>query len=372
MPAQGVHGPEGLIYTVSIAGVEFGIESANVAGTFAIERIARLNGASADVLGLHTWKGAPLPVLDPLPRLGMLPRRGEATPPGTAVVVQTAGANVAIAVDSISGPFADSKPDRHMLDPGTFFGDHPVPRAADAWTDLRDALGKHASYTVSDVNIAWVTRRYRSAKWGRALPATRERAAEFLAGFGSPCIDTLWNESLRAGLKPLMPGSSARQFSVWNPECGRGLDALSLACILAMDRPRLRAKIWAVDRLEAIVEAQDCSLPHSDVPEYLKRSGVLEEKDGRFSGNDAVRERIVLVCSDAFVPVPESFDLILYRDRLSYLDARAQKITIAGFRRALRPGGCVITGVHEKLPASEWNEQTHGHLPAWKIRGTSS
>lgn len=372
MPSQGAHGSEGLVYTVSIAGVEFGIEAAYVAGTFAIERIARVHGASADVLGLHTWKGVPLPVLDPRPRLGVSPGRGDTTNQGTAVVVQLGGAHVAIAVDSVIGPLAYSKAARQMLDPASMLGDHAAPNAPDAWADLRAALWTHASFMLSDVNVAWVTRRYRSAKWGRVLPSTETLAAGFLAGFGSPCADTPWNESLRAGLNALLPGSSTRQFAIWNNGCGRGTDALSLACILAMDRPRLRVKIWAVDELEAIVEAQNSTLSRSDVPEYLKRSGLLAEEGGQFSGLDAFRERIVFVCSDAFVPFPESFDMIVCRDRLSYLDAHAQITAIAAFRRALRPGGTLITGVHERLPASEWSEQTHRNLPAWKIRKVHS
>jgi chemotaxis methyl-accepting protein methylase len=368
MPVQRVHGSEGLVYTASIAGVEFGIDAAQVEGTFEIVRIAPVHGASSDVLGLHTWKGAPLPVLDPRPHLGMLPRGGETANQGAAVVVQLGGAHVAIAFDSVRGPLVYSRSARQMLDFISLFDDHALPRAPDVWADLRAALWKHASYAISDVNIAWVTRRYRSAQWGRVLPSTQKLAAEFLAGFGSPCVDTLWNEKLRARMNALLHGSSTRQFAIWNHGRGRGFDALSLACILAVDRPRLRVKIWAVDELAAIVVAQDPSLSRSDVPEYLKGSGLLVEEGGRFSATDAVLERIVLVSSDAFVPFPGSFDMIVCRDRLSYLDAHAQTAAIAAFKRALRPKGTLITGVHEKMPASDWSAQPHAHLPSWKIR----
>lgn len=370
MPLHGVRGSEGLIYRVSIAGVEYGIEAAQVAGTFEIERIAPVPGASADVLGLHSWKGTPLPVLDPRLSLGILQR--ETAIPGTAVVVHLGGAHVALSVDSAVGPLADSRAARRMLDPASLFGNHAVPRGPDAWADLRAALWKHASFAVSDVNFAWVTRRYRSAKWGRVLPSTPKLAAEFLAGFRPPCVDTLWSESLRARLIALLPGSSTRQFAIWNHGCDRGNDALSIACILAMDRPRLRVKIWAIDELAAIVEAEKCSWPAADVPEYFKLSGLLAEEGGRFSGNDAVRERIIFVCSDAFIPFPESFDMIVCRNRLSYLDAKARTSAVDDFRRALRPGGSLITGAHEKMPAGDWNEQPHGQLPSWKIQRVTS
>jgi chemotaxis methyl-accepting protein methylase len=368
MPLQGVHGSESLIYAVSIAGVEYGIEAVKVEGTFEIGRIARVQGASADVLGLHSWKGTPLTVLDPGPHLGLLSGHPERESRGTAVVVQLGRGYVAIAVDSAIGPLADSRVPRRMLDPDSLIGARAAPPAPDAQSDLRAFLWEHASFAVSDLNIAWVARRFRSPQWGRVLPSTQARAAEFLAGFGSPCAGTLWNESLRTGLRALLPGASTRHFTIWNPGCGRGNDALSLACILAMDRPRLHARIWAVDELALIVEAQSFSLPVSDVPEYLRRSGLLTEEGGRFSGREAVREKITFGSSDAFLPFPETFDMIICRDRLSYIDARAQTSAIAAFRRALRPGGTLIVGVHEKLPAGDWSAQPHGHLPSWKIR----
>jgi chemotaxis methyl-accepting protein methylase len=353
-----------LVYTVSIAGSEYGIEAAQVEGTFAIERMARVRGASPDVLGLHSWQGTPLAVLDPCPHLGVL--RAEGTNQGTAIVVRLGGAHVAFAVDNVSGPLPDSRADRQMLDPGSLLGGRaPAP---DPWAGLRAALQTHASYTVSDVNIDWVMRRYRSRKWGRVLPSTEKRAAEFLAGFGSPCVDTLWNESLRAGLRALLPGSSTRHFAIWNHGCGRGNDALSLACIFAMDRPRLKVKIWAVDELAAIVEAQSSSWSAADVPEYLGKSGHLDQEGGRFSGGGAVRAKIILVCAEAFEPVPEAFDMIVCRDRLSYLDAGSQAVLLRTFRGALRPGGIVITGLHEKLPSDEWSEQPDTHLRSWAVR----
>ena len=361
-------GVPGLVYTVFIGGSEYCIEAACVEGTFEIERIAPVRGASADVLGLHVWQGAPLPVLDPRPHLGVLFRHGETTNQGTAVVLRLRGVQVAMAVDSVTGPLSDCGAERRTLDPGTLFGGQAAAPAPDAVPGLRDALRTQASYAVSDVNSAWVLRRYRSARWGSVLPSTEKLAADFLAGFASQCIDTLWNESLRAGLLALLPGSSARHFAIWNHGCRRGNDALSLACILAMDRPRLKVKIWADDELAAIVEAESSSWSPADVPEYLRESGLFAEEGGLFSGSAAVRARIIFVHEDAFEPIPESFDMIVCRDRLSYLDAHAQSAAIATFRGALRTGGTLITGVHEKLPSNDWSERPDRHLSSWTIR----
>jgi chemotaxis methyl-accepting protein methylase len=361
----------GLVYTVFIGGIEYCVEAVHVAGTFAIERIAPVHGASADVLGLHNWKGAPLPVLDPRPHLG-LPRHGDAANRGTALVVRQSGAQVAIAVDSVAGPLPDSGAERRILDPRSLFGGHAAAPARDTLAGVRDALWKLASFEVSDMNSAWVHRRCRSAKWGGALPSTEKGAADFLAGFASPCIDMLWNESLHAALSGLLPGPSTRHFAIWNHRCGRGNDALSLACILAMDRPRLKVKIWAVDELAPIVEAQSSSWSAESVPEYLATSGLLDEEGGRFSGGAAVRARIILVCADAFEPVPESFDMIVCRDRLSYLGTDARAALITAFRRALRPEGILIIGAHEKLPSSDWIEGSGARLSSWTMRGISA
>ena len=360
----------GIVYTISVGGIEYDIEAAQVAGTFPIERIARVPGASADVLGLHVWKGAPIPVVDPRPHLGMIPPLGEMAERAMAVVVRLGGEHVAILVESVTGPRADPGVGRQMLDPGSVFGSSAAPPKPDPWADVRSALWKHASFAVSDINIAWVTRKYRSAKWGRVLPSTEKLAADFLAGFGSPCLDTPWNPGLRAGVQAPLPRRSARSFTIWNHFCGRGNDALALACIIAMERPRLKVKIWAVDELAAIVAAETSSWSPAEVPEYLVASGCLIEESGRLRAGAAVRARIILVCADAFEPVPGSFDMIVCRDRLSYLDAGSQAATIAAFKQALRPEGIVIAGVHERLPSNDWIEQPDAHLSSWKLRKT--
>jgi chemotaxis methyl-accepting protein methylase len=358
-----------LVYTISVGGIEYSIDAAHVAGTFEIRGIAPVHGASAEVLGLHAWRGLPLAVVDPRLHLGMEPLRGKTTIEGTAVVVRLGRTHVAVLVERVTGPFADAGAARKMLDPNSFLGGSPALPATDPWTDVRVALWKHASYAVSDVNIAWVTRRYRSAKWGRVLPSTEKLAADFLARFNSPCVQTLWNEGLRTGLHALLPGPSTRHFAIWNHCCGRGNDALSLACICAIERPRLKVKIWAVDELAAIVDAQNASWSSADVPEYLGKSGLLAEQGGRYSGGAFVRASIMLVCADAFEPMRESFDMIVCRDRLSYLDARRQTALIATFKRTLRPRGTVILGAHEKLPSNDWIEQPDTHLSSWTHRG---
>ncbi|MFI5368681.1 MAG: CheR family methyltransferase [Spirochaetia bacterium] len=360
-----------LVYTISVGGIDYDIDAAHVAGTFEIKRLAPVPGASADVLGLHAWNGTPLTILDPRLRLGMdQPRRATASQ-GAAVVLRSGGGHVAIVVERVTGPGVDSGTGRQMLDPSVLIGSGVASAAPDPWADLRAALWQHSSYAVSDVNISWVVRRYRSAKWGGVLPSTEELAADFLAGFSSPCVDTLWNESLRAGLHALLPARSTRHFAVWNPWCGRGGDSLSVACILAIERPRLKLKIWAVDELAAIVDAQTCSWSPAEVPEYLRTSGLLSENAGRLGGGAAVRARIILVCTDAFEPARASFDMIVCRDRLSSLDARRQAAALTTFKHALRPGGTVIAGAHEKLPSSDWIEQPDRRLSSWRLRTTA-
>jgi SAM-dependent methyltransferase len=367
-----VHGGEKLLYTATIAGVEYGIDAPHVAGTFEISRLYPVPGASVDVLGLHAWKGTPIPVVDPRSHLGELSRHGDMGRQFWAVVVRSAGLHIAIAVDRVVGPLAYSGAPRRMLDLASLLGNREDSRGRDARAGLRAALWKHASFAVTDVNIDWVTRRRRSAKKGRVSPSTPKLATGFLASFGSPCIDTLWNESLRGALRALVPGSSSRSFAIWNHGCGRGYDALSVACILALDRPRWRVTIWAVDELAAIVEAQNSTLSRSDVPDYLKRSGLVAEEEGHLSAVESIRNKILFVCSDAFVPFSESFDMIICRDRLSYMDAHAQAAAIDAFSRALRPAGTLITGVHERMPARQWSEQRLGDLPSWKVRGVMS
>jgi chemotaxis methyl-accepting protein methylase/chemotaxis signal transduction protein len=356
------------LYIVSIAGVDYGIDAAFVAGTFEIDRpFTPIPGSPSHVLGLHAWNGIPLAVVDPRSFLGV--STDSAFPLGhvSAVILRFGATHVAVVADNVIGPRAISEKSAVMLDPATLLGDDSR-SPKDALADLRTALWEHASFAVSDINLAWIMKRHRTAKSRRVPLATRELVSEFLSGFSSPCIDSPWSESLRSELLASMPRSTSRPFTIWNHGCGRGLDAISIACILALDRPRLRVKIWADDDVRMIGEAQKLVLPGGSVPGYLRRSGLVVAKGEQATVVSRIRDTILFISTEALVPFSGIFDMIICRDRLSHMEETAKAASIDAFTHALHSGGTLITGIHERMPVSEWIETRPGKLPCWKMR----
>lgn len=95
------------------------------------------------------------------------------------------------------------------------------------------------------------------------------------------------------------------------------------------------------------------------------RAQAFEARGRQFCLRVRFRENIVFRCEDVRKQVPEQrFRLILCRNlAFTYFDDTAQRAALDGFGRQLKPGGALVIGTHERLPANNDFETWPGVAP---------
>jgi chemotaxis protein methyltransferase CheR len=164
-------------------------------------------------------------------------------------------------------------------------------------------------------------------------------------------LPTLCQQALQQG---------RQEFRVWSVGCASGEEPYSLALLwtycLEQQYPQLQLHILATDtKYELLSRAQSACYPFSSV-----RNLPIQWRDEAFSNinedyclQPVYKQRITFQYHDVRQPVPASgFDLILCRNlAFTYYDQELQKIVAKQLITTLRPGGGLVLGVHEALPA---------------------
>jgi chemotaxis protein methyltransferase CheR len=146
----------------------------------------------------------------------------------------------------------------------------------------------------------------------------------------------------------------------WCAGCASGEEAFSLAALWASSlAPReagLRLSILATDVDEQLlVRARRGVFRASslrEVPTDLRAQGFEQREEG-FAVREALRRDVEFSCQDLREQMPEGpFDLILCRNvAFTYFSAALQREILARFGARLVPGGALVIGLHESLPA---------------------
>ena len=146
---------------------------------------------------------------------------------------------------------------------------------------------------------------------------------------------------------------------IWVPECGGGEDLFSLAILLQEEGLQHRARIYATDLSEAILEkTRKGVFPHNrighDTDNYLQAGGRrcfsdyyrIEQDHARF--NDSVMEPIVFAEHNLGTDGPFNlFQAILCRRALSAFNDWLQERVQALFTESLRRFGVLALGACE-------------------------
>jgi chemotaxis protein methyltransferase CheR len=158
----------------------------------------------------------------------------------------------------------------------------------------------------------------------------------------------------------MAPGDRLR---AWSAGCASGEEAYTLALIspdaeiVATDvHPTMLARARAA-------EYEPSSL--KELPEAYRARG-FDARDGRLVVRPEVR-RSVSVCEHDLDDEPPAgpFDLVLCRNvAFTYFAPERQRAVLARLRRALRPGGALVIGLHEQLPEPAGFESWPGGLRA--------
>ena len=186
------------------------------------------------------------------------------------------------------------------------------------------------------------------AEWDalRALtPVTISRFARDRAVFDALARDVV-PELERAALR-----DGRERLRAWSAGCASGEEAYTVALLWpAMD-------VLATDMHPAVLDrARRAAYPSSSLRELTasERERGFTASGGEHVVRPEVAARVTIAGHDLRDPPPDGpFDLVLCRNvAFTYLDDAAQRAVLGRLAHALRPGGALVTGLHEAPPAS--------------------
>lgn len=233
---------------------------------------------------------------------------------------------------------------------------------------IKDGLQRFKSFYTTEVNEDWVKRRF--DEWVRKKGkdsyqiSSEKDAEEFLEPFYSSHTRGFWSKEYSQSLYEALPANSAKQICVWNPGCGKGYEAYSLACVLRKKYPDARIKIYAQDiDLLSISNAPLLSVPN-EIASSWYGPFLTQGVTGAYSFKPEIKEMILFEYHDCMhtntMPV---VDLVYCRDLISFLDPSVQKTLLNDFDEKLKGNGRVIVGENETLShMANWSETMVGSV----------
>jgi len=179
----------------------------------------------------------------------------------------------------------------------------------------------------------------------------------------------------------------------WSAGCGAGEEPFTLAIAwelaVAPHWPGIALDVLATDLHEGqLGRAAEARYPAGTLRELPEawREAAFDHAADHAQLRARFRAPVRFARHDVRAPPPEGpFDLVLCRNlAFTYFDELAQRQVAASLRDALRPGGVLVVGVHERLPdgvagfvpssrslyvvadheRSAWSVQPVGQLPA--------
>lgn len=146
----------------------------------------------------------------------------------------------------------------------------------------------------------------------------------------------------------------------WSIGSASGEEAYTLAILwqllLAVDFPQLKLQLLGTEvEPHLIARSHRASYPAATIknlPEPLRTAAFIED-DGEYRLRSMFKKMVMFRKEDIRSELPEGqFDLILCRNLVfTYYDAPLQQATLGRILTRLRPGGWLLLGAHETLPA---------------------
>ena len=241
----------------------------------------------------------------------------------------------------------------------------PVAAVPDADLDLQfisESLRSLAGFYVGPINREWVSRRLAQWKADRKAQGqdfqlqTRDEAQDFLKGFLTANSSRFWTEQeMQLLTKDLR--FSGNNISVWNPGCGKGYEAYSLAILFRTQFPQVGVKIWASDNdLLNISIAPSLAVPETEIENFYHPFLVQTKTGAQFSSE--VKSQVFFEFHDIRNMNPiANVSLIVARDVVSFLTPEDRDKVFAEFYEKLKPEGYLILGQNETAPQEvDWKQ----------------
>ena len=162
----------------------------------------------------------------------------------------------------------------------------------------------------------------------------------------------------------------------WSVGCASGEEVYSLRLLwdlsLAREFPDVRLSVLGTDSDQVMLDraARACYPRGSfkDAPaDWLARA--FRERDGEYCLHAEFRGDVEFSCQDIRAEQPGGpFDLVLCRNlAFTYFAQELQRTTLAAITERMRPGGYLVLGAHEHLPAPAGGfTPADGALPIWR------
>jgi purine-binding chemotaxis protein CheW len=235
-------------------------------------------------------------------------------------------------------------------------------------TFVKESLEQMRKFSVSPFNEAWVKERFASWAKERGKDKTQftsvEDADAFLKPFYSTCNGTWWTKEYADSVYKVLPDNTAKQITVWNPGCGKGMETYSLACLLTKKYPEAKIKIYAHDiDLLNVSNAPLLSIPAAVANDWYAPY-VATKANNDFTFSPELKNSIMFEYHDCAntnaLPV---CDIIFARDLISFLPAGAQSSLAVDFEEKLKGNGIVILGQNETLEGTgKWTAHKDGSV----------
>ena len=243
------------------------------------------------------------------------------------------------------------------------------PATAQVIENLSQTLAAVSGFYVSDVNREWALARVDEwTREGRELSlASADDCAAFLESFSTPDSNRLWTETEIDAAKTLFAGLSG-PVQVWNPGCGDGYEAYSLACVLHTLYADQRIKIFASDNdLLRVSTAASLRLDRRSVPAFYEP--FLVEGVSAVSFSEEISGTIIFEFSEiAHTTSVPPVSVVVIRDELSFLPVDEQARVVGLIAEQIKRPGIVVSGRNEDLskliPCRASNQ---GTFRAWTL-----
>lgn len=248
----------------------------------------------------------------------------------------------------------------------------PVVDESKIQTDIKfiaESLKNYKNFELTEVNQKWMKFRYGewNSETGKSQIQTLDEADDFLKTFWSSYSDKWWSEEYADNIRNILPENSAKQIVVWNPGCGKGIEAYSLACILHEKYPEAKIKIYAQDiDLLNVSNASLLSVPESVAGEWYG-SYLSKKANNEYTFNSDIKDSILFEYHDCRnTNVIPMVDIIFARDVLSFCDNASLETVVTDFQEKLKGNGIIIIGDNEVLPSKYgFGEKSFGAVMAY-------
>ncbi len=235
---------------------------------------------------------------------------------------------------------------------------------------IEETLATFVSFYASDINRKWIHGRFPGWKKQRgeeAVQLTGEQdAKDFLAPFWSPFSGGFWDADYIEKISSLLPSSHKGNFQVWNPGCGMGHEAYSVACMIKSTLPGVHLRILAQDNdLISIAGAPGLKMTQDPGEPY---SPYLSGESGSFSFTQEITDALLFeyhdVIHDNTLP---KLDLVVMRDVLSLLTPESSSHIFSVLEEEMKPGALLLLGANEEpLKPEIWETVENAGVVAYK------